>query len=221
MENAVESIIIVFAVIVFVIALSMTTFMLSKAMTTTQDLIYYSDKTNYMQNIQVDEDNRITRREVSIDNVVNSLYRYYKENFMVRIYDKDSNLVQIFDTTIEGKIYTAMSKSENRRNLEEKALVNNYSNGDKNLFGAPWMGNTTKDAKYRVDLYVAGKKGYINNVNVDYFGKGLFDLGATTFEETFIEYVYSGQTISTENGIEDLTGNTKEKNKIIIDYKAN
>ena len=75
MENAVESIIIVFAVIVFVIALSMTTFMLSKAMTTTQDLIYFSDKTNYMQNIEVDEDNIITQRTVSIDTVVNSLYR--------------------------------------------------------------------------------------------------------------------------------------------------
>ena len=51
MENVVESIIIVFAVIVFVIALSVTTFMLSKAMTTTKEIIYFADKTNYMQNI--------------------------------------------------------------------------------------------------------------------------------------------------------------------------
>ena len=221
MENAVESIIIVFAVIVFVIALSMTTYMLSKAMTTTQDLIYYSDKTNYMQNIEVDETNILTTRQVSIDTVINSLYRYYKENFMVRIYN-GSDLEQIFDTTIEGKIYTATSKTREKRTAEENTLIYNYgAERTANLFGSPWMGNTTKDAKYRVDLYVAGKKGYINNVEVDYSGKGLYDLGTTTFEETFVEYVYSGQTISTENGIEDLTGNTKEKNKIIIDYKAN
>lgn len=226
MENVVESIIIVFAVIVFVIALSMTTFMLSKAIITTKEIIYFSDKTNYIQNIEVDESNIITQREVSIDTVINSLYRYYKENFMVRIYD-DDDLVQIFDTTIEGKIYTAMSlppsKLLDSGYEEERALFNNYgpSSGNKNLFGAPWMGNTARDAKYRVDLYVAGKKGYINNVEVDYEGNGLYDLNAITFEETFIEYMYSGQTISTENGIEDLTGNTKEKNKIIIDYRVN
>lgn len=221
MENAVESIIIVFAVIVFVIALSMTTFMLSKAMTTTQDLIYFSDKTNYMQNIEVDDENILTQRTVTIDNVINSLYRYYKENFMVRIYNSDGELVQVFDTTIEGRIYTAMSKIESERTLEEKALVENYDHSkDANLFGAPWMGNTTRDAKYRVDLYVSGKSGYINNVLVNYDSRGLYNLGATRFTETFIEYVYSGQTISTENGIEDLTGNTKEKNKIIIDYIA-
>lgn len=219
MENAVESIIIVFAVIVFVIALSMTTFMLSKAMTTTEDLIYFSDKTNYMQNVKVNEGNILTKRNVSIDTVINSLYRYYKENFMVRIYDGDE-LVQVFDTTIEGKIYTAISKAESRRTNEEKALVKNYgSSSGANLFGAPWMGNTSRDAKYRVDLYVSGQNGYINNTLVEYEGNGLYSLGMS-FEETFIEYVYSGQTISTENGIESLTGNTKEKNKIIIDYKV-
>lgn len=225
MENAVESIIIAFAVLVFVIALSMTTFMLSKAMTTTQDLIYYSDKTNYLQNIEDTTGGVISTRKVSIDTVVNSLYRYYKENFMVRIYNKKGNLVQIFDTTIEGKIYTAMSlppsKLFDSGYEEERALFNNYgpSSGDRNLFGAPWMGNTVKDAKYRVDLYVDSKKGYINNVEVNYEGRGLYPVG-TEFEETFIQYMYSGQTISNENGIEDLTGDTKEKNKIIIDYRA-
>lgn len=220
MENVVESIIIVFAVIVFVIALSVTTFMLSKAMTTTKEIIYFADKTNYMQNIRIAEDEvPITRRNVSIDTVVNSLYRYYKENFMVRIYNNGGNLVQIFDTTIEGKVYTAMSKTPTMRTEEERALVNNYGGGATNLFGAPWMGNTTRDAKYRVDLYVAGRVGYINKIEVDYSTNNLYSLG-TEFEETFIEYVYSGQTISTQNGIEDLTGNTKEKNKIIIDYQA-
>ena len=146
---------------------------------------------------------------------------------MVRIYNDSNELVQIFDTTIEGKIYTAMSIPEARRNKEESALVRNYGPligglpNIANLFGAPWMGNTSRDAKYRVDLYIAGKRGYINNVEVNYETNSLYGLNAKDFDETFIEYVYSGQTISTENGIEDLTGNTKEKNKIIIDYKAN
>lgn len=39
------------------------------------------------------------------------------------------------------------------------------------------------------------------------------------FEESFVEYAYEGQTISTENGVETITGNTKEMSKIIIIYK--
>ena len=222
MENAVESIIIAFAVIVFVIALSLTTFMLSKAMTTTETLVYYSDETNYYENIKVNRKD-ITTREVSIDTVINSLYRYYKENFMVRIYNKTGELVQIFDTTLEGKIYSASGKISSKRTDEEKSLLLNFGSGKTaNLFGAPWMGNTSKDAKARVDLYISGQKGYINNALVNYSGKGLKDLETNIFEETFIQYMYSGQTISTGegDGIETITGNTKEKDKIIIDYKA-
>ena len=227
MENAVESIIIAFAVIVFVIALSLTTFMLSKAMTTTETLVYYSDETNYYQNIEIAENisdtDILTKRQVSIDTVINSLYRYYKENFMVRIYNKTGELVQIFDTTLEGKIYSASGKISSKRTDEEKSLLLNFGRGKTaNLFGAPWMGNTSKDAKSRVDLYISGQKGYINNALVNYSGKGLKDLETNIFEETFIQYMYSGQTISTGegDGIETITGNTKEKDKIIIDYRA-
>lgn len=223
MENAVESIIIAFAVIVFVIALSLTTFMLSKAMTTTEALVYYSDETNYYQNIKVNEED-ITTRKVSIDTVINSLYRYYKENFMVRIYDQTGKLVQIFDTTLEGKIYSASGKIPSRRTDEENSLILNFGDATQKtyLFGAPWMGNTSKDAKARVDLYISGQKGYINNAEVNYSSNGLKALGTNTFEETFIQYMYSGQNISLGegDGKETITGNTKEKDKIIIDYKA-
>lgn len=230
MENAVESMIIIFAVIVFVIALSLTTFMLSKAMTTTEELIYFSDKTNYMQNIKIEEnaivDNMI-QRDVTIDTVITSLYRYYKENFVVKIYNLGGELVQIFDTSIEGKIYSAMSKTDSLRTSEERALINNYGNSSdaKYLFGAPWMSNITRDAKARVDLYVSGKKGYINNVEVDYSDhlNKFYNLSPKLkFTETFIEYMYSGQTISMGegDGIESITGNTKQKNKIVIEYRA-
>ena len=108
--------------------------MLSKAMTTTEELIYFSDKTNYMQNIKIEEnaivDNMI-QRDVTIDTVITSLYRYYKENFVVKIYEKEEDggdLVQIFDTSIEGDIYSATSKTPSLRTSKEIALINNYGN---------------------------------------------------------------------------------------------
>ena len=79
MENVVESIFMAFAVIVLVIALSMTTYLLSTAMSATETLIFNTDKTNYLDTIEVTD---TYTREVGIDTVINSLYRYYKENFM-------------------------------------------------------------------------------------------------------------------------------------------
>ena len=216
MDNAVESILIVFAVIVFVIALSMTTYLLSTAMNTTEQLIYYSDKTNYLDNMKYTNQ---TSRNVGIDTVINSLYRYYKENFMVIIRDKIGKEVQVFDTSIEGKVYVAASKTAGLSD-EENALMSKYGPlGGANLFGAPWMGNTNSFAKYRVDLYVSGQKGYINNQEVDYSGNGLDTLSTTnTFKETFIQYMYSGDIYTSMD--ESIIGNEKPKNKIIIEYQA-
>ena len=43
--------------------------------------------------------------------------------------------------------------------------------GDENycyMYGAPWLSNINRDAKTRVDMYINGGKGYINNTLVDY-----------------------------------------------------
>ena len=228
MENIVESILMAFAVLVLVIALSMTTYLLSTAMSTTEQLVYGSDKTQYLSNINNNADDYLPTRIVGIDTVINSLYRYYKQNFMVRIFDSDGNLHQIFDTTIEGKVYVAASKPsldplipEHRESI---ALLNMYGASGTNLFGAPWMGNIDNFAKQRVDLYISGQTGYVNNGKVDYGNISLEKFRDLTninsFEETFIEYQYSGQTISVEGGIESITGNEQAKNKIIIEYRA-
>jgi len=221
MENIVESMLIALAVLVLLISLSMTTYLLSTAMSTTEQLVYGSDKTQYLSNINNNILPDSATRIVGIDTVINSLYRYYKENFMVKIFESDgTTLHQIFDTTIEGKVYVAASKPAGSRNDEENALMRLYGNSATgvDLFGAPWMGNITNFAKQRVDLYISGQNGYINNGPVNYSGNGLNSLG-TTFIETFIEYQYSGQTISVEDGIESITGNEQAKNKIIIEYR--
>ena len=69
-----------------------------------------------------------------------------------------------------------------------------------------------------------GTKGYINNTLVDYkstIGDGGFlkQYGDRTFTESFVEYAYEGETISTENGVETITGSTQENSKIIITYQ--
>lgn len=226
MENAIEAIKMGFGMLVFVIAMSAAMYLFTTASSTAKVLLYSADKTNYYDNIQVTSEN-VTKRIVNIETIIPTLYRYFKENFAVQIYDRYGNLTQIFDVNIEGKVRRA-SGITGAKTDEQKALLSLYgvSGGavspnatNPYLFEAPWIGNTSKDIKTRVDLYVNGECGYINGTKVDYRNNNLKNFRNSSFTEQFSEYIYKGDTISSEDGTETITGNSKPENKIVIIYK--
>lgn len=229
MENAVEAMKMAFGMIVFVIALSASMYLLNTATSTSKVLLYYADETNYLDNININENSNITKRTVTVDTIIPTLYRYYKENFAVQIYNKQGKLIQIFDVNIEGKVRKAAGTIASRRTGEQMALMSLYgvpdatgTPGENNpyLFEAPWIGNTSKDIKTRVDLFVRGECAYINGTRVDYTQNNLLQKhGNSKFEEEFIEYAYKGDTISSEDGTETITGNAKPETKIVIIYR--
>ena len=222
MEDAVQALKMAFAVFVFVIAISVAFYVISKAKATSETIFYVSDKTNYYDN---GESNSNVTRTVGLETVIPTLYRYYRENFMVQIMKSDGTILQVFDTTTEWEVSNAAKVIANKRNDRQKILISLY--GDKNeptnMFGAPWVGTTDEDAKARIDLYIKGGKGYINNALVDYTNNGLFSNGikeTTQFEEIFTEYQFSGQTISDEDGEYELIGDKRGSKKIVITYKV-
>lgn len=244
MENAVDAIIMGFAMLVFAIAISASMFLFKQIANTSEVILYVSDRTNYFENIEIADDN-ISTRIVDLDTVIPTLYRYYKENFCVKIYDarpaelkkstEENELVQIFDVNLEGKVRS--SASDTNPDKEEKALIKAYNNNTlpRYLFEAPWIGNTETDAKTRIDLYVQGSAGYINNTYVNYENdagdvsgleqidslaevKRIIDEQDCEIVESFVEYAFTGDTISTEDGTETITGDKQEENKIVITY---
>ncbi len=221
MEDAVQALKMAFAVFVFVIAISVAFYVLSKAKATSETIFYVSDKTNYYDNV---ESNSNVTRTVGLETVIPTLYRYYRENFMVQIMDANGNVLQVFDTTTEWEVSNAAKVIEKKRNARQKTLMKLYGEGKTNMFGAPWVGTTDEDAKSRIDLYIKGEKGYINNALVNYTeNNGLLSNGIdekTKFEESFTEYQYSGQTISDEDGEYELVGDKQGNKKIIITYKV-
>ena len=231
MDNAIDAIKMAFGMIVFVIAMSASMYLFNLVSSTSQILLYAADETNYYQNIEIDyaAGADITRRTVNVETIIPTLYRYYKENFAVQIYNNAGKLVQIFDVNIEGKVRKAASTIPSHRTSEQKALISLYgvalSGGasDKTkpyLFEAPWIGNTNKDIKTRIDLYVNGGCGYINNTKVDYRENNLLkNFEDSTFTEEFSQYAYKGDTISSEDGTETITGNVKQETKIVIIYR--
>lgn len=228
MDNAIHAIMMAFGMMVFVIALTATMYLITVISSTSQVLLYVTDKTNYYDNIEINEGSgeEITTREVNVETIIPTLYRYYKENFAVEIFNRAGELVQIFDVNIEGKVRRAASTVIASRTAEQNALISLYgvatlSDTNPYLFEAPWIGNTSKDIKTRIDLYVNGGAGYINNTKVDYTQNNLGNFKNSRFTETFSQYAYKGDTISVGegDGVETITGNVQEKTKIVITYR--
>lgn len=230
MDDAVQAITMAFAVLVFVIALSLAMLLIKQATNTSELLVQYSDLTAFYDNIQLDNNNGITETErvVGLDTVIPTLYRYYKENFCVKIYDVDgSKLLQIFDVNIETNLRSAIintnaSSTSNDPSLIRDDALKKVYNDDTTLyclFGAPWLGST-ETIKQRIDFFIHGDAGYINNSYVDYSSNDGFAAKVdenTKFKERFISYSYSGSTVTTDEG-ETLVNGAKSKDKIVIIY---
>ena len=235
MENVSRALYMAFAMFVFIIALSYSMYMIKSLNTTSKLIMYRTDGTNRYESVELRDfdassvNNDIRKsRTVGIDTIIPTLYRYYKESYSVKILDENGNLMQYFDTETEGQIMTAMSTLDAKKTEKQKALISLYGTADlpANLFGAPWMGNTNKDTKARIDMYISGEAGYINNTWVDYSkqysGKYIYlnYYKNRLFKETFAQYAYEGDTLTTEDDeLETLTGSQQISTKIIITYQ--
>ena len=231
MEDAVHAIIMAFSVIIFVIALSIAIYMFQQATSTADTLLYYSDKTNFLDNIEIKDAHEKTDRIVDVDNIIPVLYRYYKENFCVKIYDVDNTLIQVFDVNLEGEVRQAAAVSNSSATKKQKALKTLYNNSGLQyyMFEAPWIGSTDDNIKARVDYFINGTSGYINNSIVDYtanrfhlireHNKTASEENKIYFQEKFIRYTYTGETITNDDG-EILVEGAQPKDKIEIIYNA-
>lgn len=228
MDDVVQALTMAFAVIVFVIALSVSMYMFSQITTTSEALALYTDSTIYYDNVKLVEDETGkmgTERIVSAETIMPTLYRYHKENFCVKICDADQNLIQIFDVKLEGDVHNAVADTNAKYENTSERIINNaltkvYNDKDKPyyLFEAPWLGST-EAVKTRIDYFINGDYGYINNAFVDYRDNLFYKarMQKVQFREQFISYSYTGETMETEDG-ETLVTGADSKDKIVIIY---
>ena len=199
MENASHALYMAFAFLVFIGACTYSLYMVNVLNNTANSLVYRLDETNYYDSLDLtdllsngDDTTNNSYKIVSIDSIIPALYKYYSNTLI-----------------------------PSRRTDRQKALLSLYGDSSKAcyMFGAPWLGSTNKDTKERVDMYISGEAGYINNTFVDYTSNNLEMYKDRKFKEIFSEYTYEGDTITSDDGDETLTGTMQTSAKIVITYQ--
>lgn len=105
MENAVDALKLAFAVLVFVIALTLTFSIVGQARATSDIILALNDKTNYYEYVEENEVNAKNKgkdRIVGFDTILPTIYRYAKEQYAVTILDTDGTPIVRYDLYTEG-----------------------------------------------------------------------------------------------------------------------
>jgi hypothetical protein len=236
MENAVDALKIGFAVIAFVLALTIILPLISLAKITSDSIIAMSSKEYYTEYVFGNEDS--LDRNVGIETIIPTLYRYYSERYAVAIVeDKNNNgsidsaageLQDLFDLETERLLYsnTNLSNEQQRFSYNVRDL---YAYTPRRIYrdGILWTAKES-DANIRIDGYVSGEGKQINGKDLDMRLGDALDW-KTTYLEKFVvdntdilytveDYNKSGGNL-TDDGSEILLVRGSEK--VHIEYKAN
>lgn len=123
MENASEALFMAFAVLVFVVALSIGISSFSLARQTTQAIVDRTDRDFDYTYIDFDSEKN-KNRIVGIETVIPALYRAYKENYIVRFIDKSGNEIPIYKKKNLKKNFIDNFEEVYKINLEQESIAN-------------------------------------------------------------------------------------------------
>ena len=141
MENAAEALKLAGFTLLFVAALSIAMMTIMQAKRTSEQIITYSDKTNYSSTIGVDtskqDDNG--NRIVSVYDIIPTLYRYNQEKYIVLFKDTNGQPLTVYKGVVKS----------NSRDEEEIS----YLNGELEAYKeAKWLQSTTTINKHVNDV---------------------------------------------------------------------
>lgn len=157
MENAADALKIAFAIFVFVLAITITFSVISHAKSTADVVLYYSDKTNFYDHTASSSN---SNRQVSVTEVISTLYRYYKESISVTV-DLGAEGVTTFDLSNSS---SSITQIENNLKIYIANLLTSHgeSKFTEEFVEVPISGiYETGDDDTQITLSSGGKKVYV------------------------------------------------------------
>lgn len=178
MEDVVDALKLAFSVFVFIIGLAIVFNMFTRAKEVSDYVLEHTDNTYFARYVYADDSNT-EGRTVGIETIIPTLYRYYKEKFMI-------------DVVVSNPTTNIYNEANERFDEETERIV--YNNADgweiyKDLYpdGISWIGSRANtDTQLRVTSYIEGKDNTVNGKKLSkYKNRNLKDFRDRTFTETF------------------------------------
>lgn len=228
MENAVDALKIAFAVFVFVIALSVTMYMFTIALETSDTVLQSSDVTEFMDYIEVSDmidDERI----VGLETVIPTLYKYYKENYTVIFRNANGEPLELYSTKTNTNLWSQGYTNQYYSNNED-VRVCSFDVDEETRRHEPWTGNMNY-YKQNLDMFLSGGTFVApsgNGMNYDYSDRRINGWGNhsfieqyknSRFRESLGEYTYNA--VNTETNTDGTTSgltNVEGRKKRVIIY---
>lgn len=132
MENAVEALKMAFAVMAFVMALSVSMISFNKVKVTSDVVLYTKDETNYYE-YQEAKGKAAENRIVGLETIIPTLYKYYKENYTVLFRQANYDYVNgTFSNVKALPVYETKSTDKTSRGV--KLWGSNKKDNDGNTY---------------------------------------------------------------------------------------
>ena len=194
MENAADALKMAAAVLIFVLALSITINTFGEVRQTAQIILNYNDREYDYTYV---EDNGTTQRIVSAETIVPSIYRAYKENFKIIFKKSEKELLELYKKNDVPICYIDLEKESVGNDTEKEEFIKAL------LYGS------------KCDKWNSEIKPKYDNRGITLQDEGLYDI---IKGKQFIEYlgVYYQEEIT---GSESPDANKTEKR--VITYVMN
>lgn len=127
MENMVDALKIAFAVIVFVMALTIAFTVFPQAKATSEFIFYLTDKTNFEEHL---EESKTQAKIVGLETILPLVARYidYNENYSIEIKKENGENIVTFDIREDADANRTYIQAKKRLEEEMEKLVKNYQN---------------------------------------------------------------------------------------------
>ena len=229
MENSTDALKMAFAVIVFVMALTIAVMMFSQLNQVSKLVVSSSDITKYYE--YKPAENEEQTRIVGLETIIPTLYTYYKENYTVLFLNKNGAPLELYEsqtnralwsTTGIGTIGKYYTTDESQYATYDQKSVCAFDVDEETIRHEPWTGSLS-DYKENLDAFLYGGTFKYKSGAIDSSGKRraykysnfIDTYKKSKFKETLGEYKYNLTTEEEDNSNVSLLLKNRKKRVII------
>lgn len=225
MENAIDALKMVFAMMVFIMAFTIAMLTFSQAKSTSEIVLFRNDETNYYEYTKA-TGQEFESRTVGLETIIPTLYKYYKENYTVVFREANGSPLVLYETKSNPDLWSYVNEDgEIDQNFyKEKYDTSNikdicsFDMEEETMRHEAWTASVA-DIKRNLDTFLMGGTYTYPSNNGEIVYKGFMkEYANVLFVETLGEYSYNTNRNDEDYNDLNTSDALKQKKKRVITY---